>query len=225
MIDLNGKKKVDPAVKILEPSIKLSGNIDTAVQIAYTIRSAKLQCLTDVLKNIYKTRQKAGVFMKENDDFCIEGKRVFDIVKIASHIVAATVDLPGNEAPEKQSGYLAVRERTSGRLLLLKMIGECPQDDIAKFVDFAREKGSRLIAGKDVSSWESRNPEERKWGSAIVAGGLIISFSGLKELIDEAVVLVLGLRLSWLTYGEAANIAQISGNHFMDNLYDLSKRR
>ncbi len=166
--------------------------------------------------------------MKEKkDNFRIGGESVSKIVDIASQIVEASVKVPGNEAPERQGGYLVIRERYSGIILLLERIGKCPPLDTEKYLNFAQEKGARLNglvkAGHgDMSSWQSRNPEAGKWGGAIVAGNLIVSFSGLKEIVDEAAVLVLALRLSWLTHNEVLAITEISGNRFVKELYNLS---
>ncbi|MFZ2970984.1 MAG: hypothetical protein WA063_07600 [Minisyncoccia bacterium] len=135
--------------------------------------------------------------MKEKkDSFRIGGEPVSKIVDIASQIVEASVKVSGNEAPDRQGGYLVIRERDSGFILLLERIGKCPPADVARYLDLAQEKGLRIASGQDISSWQSRSPETGKFGGAIVVGNLTIAFSGLKESIDEAVVLVLALRAS-----------------------------
>ncbi len=157
------------------------------------------------------------------DNFRIGGEPVSKIVEIASQIVGASINVPGNEAPERQGGYLVIRERYSGIKLLVERIGKCPPADVAKYLDFAQIKGAILTESSDISSWQSRNPERGIWGGAIVVRDrLTISFSGLKEIIDEAVVLVLALRLSWLTHNEVIDITEISGNSFVKPLYNLS---
>lgn len=161
---------------------------------------------------------------EKKDNFRIGGEQVSKIVDIASQIVEVSVKVPGNEAPDRQGGYLVIRERDSGIgiILLLERIGKCSPADVARYLDLAQEKGLRITSGQDISSWQSRSPETGKFGGAIVAGILTIAFSGLKESIDEAVVLVLALRLSWLTHNEVLAITEISGNRFVKPLYNLS---
>jgi len=164
--------------------------------------------------------------MKEkNDNDKIGGKTVFEIVNIASQVVGASINVPGNEDRSRQGGYLVIREKGSGKILLLARVGQFPPADTEKYLNFAQEKGARLnklIAAGDISSWGSRDPESGKWGGAIVAGDLIVSFSGLKEIIDEAVTLVLSLRLDWITHNQVLAVTEISGYRFIKELYNLS---
>lgn len=162
--------------------------------------------------------------MQKNDDPTIIGEPVSQIVENASQIVKATKDMIGNKAPDRQGGYLVIQERSSGKILLLERIGKCPTSDIEKYLNFAQEKGLRLINNENISSWQTRDPENDKWGGAIMAhhNSLIISFSGLEEIIDEAVALTLALRQNWLSYNEFIAIAKISENYFAGMLYGLS---
>lgn len=161
----------------------------------------------------------------KNDSDKIGGKTVFEIVNTASQVVGATTNVQGNEDRNREGGYLVVREKESGKIILLERIGRCPPANVVKYLEFAQEKGARLnklIVAGDISSWGSRDPEEGKWGGAIVAGDLIVSFSGLKEIIDEAVVLVLSLRLDWITHNQVLAVTEISNNRFVKELYNLS---
>ncbi len=57
---------------------------------------------------------------------------------------------------------------------------------------FSQEKARRLADRThlgEVSSWQSRNESEDKWGGAVSVDDLIFSLSGLPELGDEAVSL------------------------------------
>lgn len=74
-------------------------------------------------------------------------------------------------------------------LLVLTVRNPLPEKGKQSF-DFSLEKGRRLIEHPDhLSSWQSRDPDNSKWGGAIRVGEFILSFSGLPELVDEALML------------------------------------
>lgn len=163
---------------------------------------------------------------EKNDDFEIRDQPVSKILDIASQIVATSVKIPGNEAPERQGGYLVVRNKISGVPLLIERVGKCPVSNVKRYHNLALEKGERLgntrLTSGHISSYQSRDTQNDKWGGAILTEDLIISFSGLKELFDEAVVLVLAIRMHWLEIREAEAITEISGNTFVKPLYNKS---
>lgn len=165
----------------------------------------------------------------ENNEFTIDGVPNTRIAEMASLIVAATTKIPGNEAPERQGGYLVIRNKRNGTPLLIERIGICRPVDVKKYHYLGLEKGRRLLKSMKslghISSHQSRDPKFKKWGKwggAIIAGDYIISFSGLKELFDEAAVLVLALKMNWLTLYKALEIAKISGStNFIIPLFNL----
>ena len=88
-----------------------------------------------------------------------------------------------------------------------------PAERGQKYLELAQEKARRLAEHPDHwSSWQSRNPDEGKWGGAVNAGAYIFSFSGLPELADEAAMLLTALSLGFLLEERAAAFAQYSGN-------------
>lgn len=163
---------------------------------------------------------------EKNDEFKISGQPFSKILEVASQIVAASVKVPGNETPERQGGYLVIRDKHNGTPLLIERIGKCPVSNVKRYHGLALEKSERLsntrLTGGHISSYQSRDTQNDKWGGAIIAGDLIVSFSGLKELFDEAVVLALALRMDWLGFQEVARVTEISGNRFVKPLYNLS---
>lgn len=96
---------------------------------------------------------------------------------------------------DRLRGYLSVFDAKAEALRMLVMIGNVPAEKLEKYQRLSIEKASRLAKYwklyKHYSSFESRNPEEEKWGGAIYVGDhTIFSFSGLPdELADEAVLL------------------------------------
>ena len=123
--------------------------------------------------------------------------------------------MPENPKPHKQSGYLTIRRKIDGRILLAVQIGECPPHKASEYFKFSLEKGERLFHHSNhVSSWQSRDDKNEKWGGAIIAGNYIVLFSGFPELLDEAVVLVLSLFFCWISHEKATGIAKISNNFF-----------
>lgn len=63
-----------------------------------------------------------------------------------------------------------------------------------------------------VSSWQSRNEGEDQYAGAIRTPVHIFSFSGFPEHLDEAAMLVVGVRSRELTIVQAEEIAAVSKN-------------
>lgn len=134
--------------------------------------------------------------------------------------------LPNNPSPEKQGGYLAVFDHR-GHLGFVCRIGEVPDDKADKYFALAVEKGRRLISRYDhSSSFESRDPNADQWGGAVrMNNGWIFSFSGLPELADEALMLISGVSIRWLTHSSdlsrhsAQEVAKLNNNRFYYSLY------
>ena len=117
----------------------------------------------------------------------------------------------------RAGGYFALYERGPtgqvGRALILETIGTVIFKCISLYCRLVREKVHRLSQHLEhLSSWQSRDPDNNKWGGAIVAGIYYLSFSGLPELCDEAIVLITARTLGIISAHEAMRIAQISNN-------------
>jgi len=120
-------------------------------------------------------------------------------------------------------GYLTVLEildlESSKTRNETRMVGTVPdQDKAGQYYGFSREKPARLYAEilrgvvGAVSSWQTRNESEFRYGGAIRAGRFIFSFSGLPEHADEALMLMLAVHFGFLTHTEAIEITKISEN-------------
>jgi len=116
---------------------------------------------------------------------------------------------------KNDTGFFALRCTMLGELILLARIGIMPPNKYEKYLAFSLEKGLRLFAHlpQHKSSWQSRD-NVKFWGGAIVSKSLILSFSGLPELADEALMLDASVGLGWLSPGEANEIVNISANNY-----------
>lgn len=125
-------------------------------------------------------------------------------------IVSTTVLQVGQTLAEgKKGGYFCLADMQTGIPELLVMYGD-PENPAgkAKYFSFAQEKAMRLAQNKHhKSSFESRIPENSKWGGAIRGHQYIYSFSGFPEIVDEASMLLTALLLDDLTHDEAYIIA------------------
>ena len=120
------------------------------------------------------------------------------------------------------AGYFTIRDSISGQPLQPIPIGVCPDDRVEKCFRLSLEKGERLFINKThVSSFQSRDIANKKYGGAITFPNLIISFSGLPELVDEAVMLVLAYKLGWMDWAGVQNIITISQNPFFEKFAEI----
>jgi hypothetical protein len=124
-----------------------------------------------------------------------------------------------NNDKVRQSGYFTLRDLSTGRVIFTIMLGDVPKEKQEKYLQLSLEKGDRLyknykITFKNFSSWQTRNPDKDMWGGAIRAGIYILSFSGLAELCDEALVLELALTMGWCNPCRLYEISQLSKNIF-----------
>ncbi len=113
-------------------------------------------------------------------------------------------DMEGREFDRR--GYLTVMDGTSGEIIFTVPFGEIPEDKQEKYFELSQEKAHRLFSqvcmnlpDGHTSSFQSRNVEEDKYGGSIYLNAqttvLILSFSGMPELIDEAMMLVLAEKI------------------------------
>ncbi len=149
------------------------------------------------------------------------------IIDIAERIIALLV----NEYPElttsknilKTGGYISVFDLGDKRLEYVGVVGEpAPHEKWSAYAYNSGEKGTRLLATHEelghLTSFESRDPENGKWGGAIVAGYYIFSFSGLPEQADEAVMLVVAVELNVLSLVDASAIAIKNNNEIFSTI-------
>ena len=107
-----------------------------------------------------------------------------------------------NELGDSRRGYLTLMNGITGEIVFTAPFGEIPEEKNEKYFELSQEKANRLftyvnmhLPNGHTTSFESRNEEEQKYGGAIYLNGrqssVILSFSGMPELIDEAMMLVL----------------------------------
>ena len=98
-------------------------------------------------------------------------------------------------------GYIYICD-SLGRKWLHVKIGYPDPEKEEKYKEFSQEKAERLLANPEHKlSWQSRNPEDNKWGGAVrlgVVGGFIISFSGFPEAVDEAFCISIAQSIGWI---------------------------
>ncbi len=162
-----------------------------------------------------------------------------EIIEVAEVILNKFILLPENPKPERIGGYLHILDvRKSAKPdtwftknITVSEVGCCPGNMLKTF-DICQEKNKRLashLPNGHISSWESRNVENQQYGGSIItpedsliSDDLAIrkmgSFSGLVELGDEALILVLFLNFKWMTWSDAQKIAKISRNGMLTAL-------
>jgi hypothetical protein len=124
----------------------------------------------------------------------------------------------------KSSGYFTIGNLLGDAPLAVIKIGDVPEEKAAKYFSFSQEKYNRLrkmySEHGHMTSWQSRDESKDMWGGAIIVADLdhnrhILSFSGLPELADEA------LMINVARYFNSSHIqldsdemAKISNNHY-----------
>jgi hypothetical protein len=118
--------------------------------------------------------------------------------------------------PLRQGGYLSIRDGNSNDILLVLLVGDVGPTERMRHYHQSLEKGNRLFQHlrtfeRHVSSSETRDPEKARFGGAIAAyrneQPLVVSFSGLTEQADEALMLALCINMQWLSRSFAYDIA------------------
>ncbi|MFA5000906.1 MAG: hypothetical protein WC531_01615 [Candidatus Paceibacterota bacterium] len=86
----------------------------------------------------------------------------------------------------------------------------------AKYFNLCQEKALRLMAHQNhLSSWQTREVERELCGGAIRTKDFIISFSGLTEKADEAILVNAAFKLGMLSGSTAEAIASHSENQLI----------
>lgn len=116
----------------------------------------------------------------------------------------------------RHGGFFCMLEEDDSNLppLAKVMIGGPRKETWSKYAGLSEEKARRLASKPgDKSSWQSRNLDLDYYGGAIrCKDGTILSFSGLSEHGDEALVLMVAEFCNLLSRTEAIAIAKKSGN-------------
>jgi hypothetical protein len=164
----------------------------------------------------------------------IDGVSIVKIRSAAEEIVELYAKLPskGKNAkgrrPNRKGGFLCIFNNRDGELWAgPEAIGFPAKEEIKQYKLFSKEKGERLFKNLrstlTYSSFQSRDESKNKFGGAILANNLIVSFSGVTELGDEAICLVLALYFGWMTELNAEIIAHLSNNQCFAQLQKSAK--
>lgn len=108
---------------------------------------------------------------------------------------------------------------TAKPLNFTAFVGTPPAEKAQKYYNFSIEKARRLLGRpSDLSSYQTRDPDNDRWGGAIRSEPNIISISGFPELWDEAIGLAMAVQSCSLNASKAREIAAISNNPHFDQL-------
>jgi hypothetical protein len=117
----------------------------------------------------------------------------------------------------RHGGYFVIADGTTGLPLVVAMLGAPELSKANQYFANACEKAQRLASHPEhYLSWQSR-VEDYKFAGAVRVGCLIFSFSGLPEMLDEALMLALGARTHQIRHADALVRAQTSGNEELFN--------
>jgi hypothetical protein len=122
------------------------------------------------------------------------------------------------EEEKKNYGFLTIMDKDGYLLLPPTEIGNVPLEKREKYSSYSLEKAKRLQSNikRHFTSYESRDPENGKWGGAIsVNNNLIFSFSGLTEHGDEAIMLRLAKKVKVSNHFFSSLIKELTGNPYI----------
>lgn len=136
---------------------------------------------------------------------------------------------------DRYGGYLSILDIATGTWLVREQrVGRVDDPEkAAKYAGLSVEKAERLRTAiathGHVSSRQSRDPERGRWGGAIrtqdysdeCRDGIILSFSGLPELADEAFVVALAFWMPNIGFSDVDTIAKVSDPEVNQLLLDL----
>jgi len=143
-----------------------------------------------------------------------------DTLKMVLAILEANF---ATELGGRRGGCFCLLSPVSHNPIQYFMVGEVPKDKEEKYRLFAREKADRLLLNREhKSSWQSRNEEAGQYGGAIRGCEYLFSFSGLPQLLDEALMLVVAIIHGDLDYEGARAIIHESQNPHFVKLYNLA---
>ncbi len=159
------------------------------------------------------------------------------ILSTAEEILQTLATIPEYKEG-KYSGYLTIRRKLAAEIVICCRLGIIPHQDDAdpkfrtkarKYLWCSQEKPKRLIEMNfkygHVLSWQSKDVTKNQYGGSVWCGEFAISFSGLPELADEALCLVLAAHFGWITIEQANEYASISQNLYFTSLWTAWTQR
>jgi hypothetical protein len=115
------------------------------------------------------------------------------------------------EGAETTGGYFCVADKHTGTPLLTFVVGQ-PKVGTGTRHN-AQEKCLRISQNPGhISSWQSRDFDNKKYGGGIITSLYIIAYSGDKEHHDEAICVAVAKELGQINVDDALAISVISQN-------------
>lgn len=162
----------------------------------------------------------------------IEGIEIGVISDVAEEIMRRFKDLPDKDLKlQETGGFLAILKATSRDYIipLVIEVADCAPSLEIQTQELVQENCRRLLKFRNekghITSWQSRNPEDKEYGGGITighywtqvdyGGNLFGAFSGLPEHQNEALVTILFLTFNWISSGHIEKIIEISNNQFI----------
>jgi len=165
-------------------------------------------------------------------------KDVGDIADRAAELFNIFHSLPQYNQKDLKGGVLVLVPDETCASCFSVTIGEVPNNDPTKYCKIAMSKCAVLRNAKRArSSYALRDESCGIYGGGIsfrhkwetdfhvytFSGKAYLAFSGLPELADEALVLVLAIDMGWTTEKKAKKIVQASANPYFEPLLEAVK--
>lgn len=115
----------------------------------------------------------------------------------------------------ENSGYFTVFDcACNAGILMICQVGVIPPKKLERHFILSQEKAYRLFQNPaHFTSFQSRDTVNSRYGGAVRAGNLILSFSGISELDSEALMTYVAYHADWISRNRALENAVISKNN------------
>jgi hypothetical protein len=173
------------------------------------------------------TRKKKVVFIGI-DPQVMQDKQLCDLIKTTQIVLEKALELLKEAGDERLGGFTTIIREDLWPLVVRIPMGVIPVEKVHKWSELSTEKCLRLMQKEEhFASYESRDPEAKittlqgeieewgQWGGGIKAWKHLLGFSGLPELWDEALELVVAVKTDLLNRTIALNnISSERNPHF-----------
>lgn len=170
-----------------------------------------------VLRTLFDQKTVYGAQLQLNRE--MNKEKPFEGVGVKANRILnrlITIINEGKAVPEKRYGGVLMVGRFDESKTVLHLtlpFADVPQSELLNYQRWALGKVKSLEENPThVTSRQSRNPEKDRWGGAIRARDIFLSFSGFEEDEDEALVILVALDLGLTTEPEALEIMSDSSS-------------
>jgi hypothetical protein len=154
-------------------------------------------------------------------DWVNDGTTAIAILAVASQSIRPIVERFGEG---RGGGCLCIADDVNGVPVAKAFIGNPDILQRGEYWELAEEKVRRLSGHPEhISSWESRDTLNKRYGGAIRTSGGILGFSGLPEKVDEAFCIGLALLRELLSGNEALGIISVNENQDAQLVYETMR--